>query len=139
MAKKYTFFVVSLLLLLGAVPASAVEHPGAIPKGAKCASCHADKTRGKSVHAAMETPCTTCHLEMTQGDLTNLQLAAPKEELCFACHQASPGLGKHVPDSKRQCLDCHDPHRSNRRVLLRDRVATVMGSAQNATSKPSAK
>src|ERR1019366_2790399 len=124
----------SLLLLLAAVPASAVEHPGALPQGTKCASCHADKTNGKSVHPAMEAPCTVCHFEKTEGDMTTVNLAMPKDQICFACH-SSVGLQKHLPNVKGQCLDCHDAHRSRRLLLLRERVATSTSRVQDAQPK----
>ena len=123
-----------LLPLLAAMPASAVEHPGTIPKGAQCASCHADKTSGRSVHAVMEAPCTVCHLEKTEGDMTTVNLAVPKEQLCSECH-SSMALQKHPPNPKGQCLDCHDAHRSRRLLLLRERVANFPDGAQSVQAK----
>jgi predicted CXXCH cytochrome family protein len=114
----------SLLLILAVLHASAVEHPGTLPEGAKCASCHGDKTTGKSVHSAMTAPCTVCHLVNRQDDLTTVDLAMPKDQICFACHERSTAWQNHSPNQKAPCLDCHDAHRSGRRLLLRERVAT---------------
>ena len=114
-----TVFVV---LLLATLQLSAVEHPGILPKDSECTDCHADKTRGKSVHSAMAISCTVCHLVRTQGDMTTVDLALPKEQICFACHEKSPELQQHKPVVKEDCTDCHDTHSSNRRMLLRKHV-----------------
>ena len=109
----------SLLLFLLAMQAWGVEHPGVIPVGVECASCHAKKVTGKSVHSAMSTQCTVCHVARTQGDMTTLSLAMPKELICFACHEKSVELQQHVPVVKGPCMDCHDAHSSDQRMLLR--------------------
>lgn len=111
--------LIASVLLLVATQVAAVEHPGALPEGADCSSCHASKLSGKSVHSAMETSCTVCHVSKTQGDMTLLNLALPKEKICFACHENSAQLRQHVPSLKKQCLECHDAHSSDRRMLLR--------------------
>lgn len=85
----------SLLLIL-AMPAGGVEHPGVIPTGVECSSCHSKKVTGKSVHSAMSTQCTVCHVARTQGDM-NLSLAMPTELIRFACHEKSAELQQHVP------------------------------------------
>jgi predicted CXXCH cytochrome family protein len=114
--------LVGSLLLLLAMPASAVEHPGILHKDDNCSSCHAAKTKGKSVHSAMATSCTVCHLAETQGDMTTMSLAMPKEQICFACHQKSTALQQHSPVVKKQCVDCHDAHSSGRRLLLTEQA-----------------
>ena len=111
--------IASLLLVLLAMPAWGVEHPGVVPAGVECASCHAKKVTGKSVHSAMSTQCTVCHVARTQGDMTTLSLAMPKELICFACHEKSAELQQHVPVVKGPCMDCHDAHSSDQRMLLR--------------------
>jgi|SRR5579859_4623445 len=113
----------SLLLILALVlQASALEHPGIIPKDANCASCHVNKTKGKSVHSAMVLSCTVCHLARTEGDMTTLNLAWPKEKICSACHQEAVEIQQHSPGVKGQCVDCHDTHSSSRRWLLREQA-----------------
>jgi predicted CXXCH cytochrome family protein len=112
----------SLLLLAPAMHASVIEHPGIVPKDANCSSCHANKTKGKSVHSAMLLTCTVCHLARTEGDMTTLNLAWPKEKICSACHQQFVELQQHSPVVKGQCVDCHDTHSSSRRSLLREQA-----------------
>ena len=117
---KLRIFAFALLVLSGGmVRAGAVEHPGVVPKDAECTSCHAAKARGKSVHSAMETSCEVCHLTQFRGDMTLVSLSMPKQKICFACHQESAALRQHVPAAKGQCLDCHDAHSSDRKMLLR--------------------
>jgi predicted CXXCH cytochrome family protein len=121
---KYTLgvalFCLSFLLLPLAMHGGTIEHPGILHKEDNCSSCHADKTRGKSVHSAMVIPCTVCHLAQTQGDMTTLQLSLPKTEICFSCHEKTMMPRQHLSDAKKLCVDCHDAHSSNRRMLLRD-------------------
>jgi predicted CXXCH cytochrome family protein len=108
------------LLLAAAMPVWGVEHPGVLLKDADCSSCHAKKISGASVHSAMATSCTVCHVSKTQGDMTTINLAMPKEQICFACHEKSAELQQHVPLVKRPCVDCHDAHSSDQRMLLRE-------------------
>ncbi len=111
------------LWFASATLASAVEHPGTIPQGAECSSCHATKIHGKSVHSAMADPCTVCHVSVTQGDMTSMSLLMPKDKICYACHAESATLKQHTPDTKKACLECHDAHSSNARMLLRAEAA----------------
>ena len=115
----YVLIFSILLLWAGAERASAIEHPGTLPKDADCFSCHADKTRGASVHSAMATLCTVCHLTRTQGDMTTVNLFMPKEQICFACHEQATEARQHPPTAKGRCVDCHDAHSSDQRMLLR--------------------
>jgi predicted CXXCH cytochrome family protein len=119
-------WIIALLpaLLVGSVRVSAVEnrgveHPGSIHADDDCSSCHADKSKGKSVHSAMALPCIVCHLAQTQGDMTTLSLFMPKPKICSACHEQRASAREHRPVANGSCLDCHDAHSSNRRMLLR--------------------
>jgi predicted CXXCH cytochrome family protein len=114
-----TCILAASLLLVAAAPAVAVEHPGVVPKDAECTSCHAAKVRGQSVHSVMATSCDVCHVTQMQGDMTVVSLSMPKQKICFACHQESTALREHVPAVKGQCIDCHDAHSSDRKMLLR--------------------
>ncbi len=111
-----------LLLLIAAPQASTIEHPGILPKDSNCSSCHANKTKGMSVHSAIAIPRTVCHLTETQGDMTTLNLVIPKEKICFACHEKSAPLPRHSPGAKAPCVECHDSHSSSRPALLREQV-----------------
>ena len=114
---KASVYMFVILLLPTAL--MGVEHPGVVPKDAECTSCHTSKVRGKSVHSVMATSCDVCHVTQTQGDMTIVNLSMPKQKICFACHQESAALREHVPTVKGQCLDCHDAHSSDQKMLLR--------------------
>lgn len=96
----------------------AVEHPGVLGKDAECASCHLSKITGKSVHSVVEVSCTVCHVTMTKGDMTLMSLSMPKEKICSACHDQAAALRQHVPSVKGTCVECHDAHSSERKMLL---------------------
>ena len=124
-------WIACLLLWLLAMPAWGVEHPGVIPVGTDCSSCHVKKVTGKSVHSAMSTQCTVCHVARTQGDMTTLSLAMPKELICFACHEKSAELQQHVPAVKGPCVDCHDAHSSDQRMLLRAAAGPALSAIKS--------
>ena len=50
--------------------------------------------------------------------MTTLSLAMPKEQICFACHEKNTALKQHIPAVKGSCVDCHDSHSSDQRMLL---------------------
>ena len=108
-----------LILLLLSTAAPAVEHPGVVPKDVECTSCHAAKVRGKSVHSVMASSCDVCHVTQTRGDMTVVSLSMSKQKICFACHQESSAMRLHVPAVKGECIDCHDAHSSDQKMLLR--------------------
>jgi predicted CXXCH cytochrome family protein len=111
----------SLLLMVGS--ANAIEHPGVVSKDAECSSCHASKLTGKSVHSAMSTTCSVCHVTAMQGDMLSVSLSMPKEKICSACHDEAAALRQHPSSVKGSCLECHDAHSSNRKMLLREVAA----------------
>jgi predicted CXXCH cytochrome family protein len=119
-ARRVRRYLLATSLLMGGIaPASAVEHPGVIPEDAECTTCHAAKLRGKSVHSAMASSCEVCHLTQTRGDMVLVMLSMPQRKICFACHQESATLQQHKPSAKGLCVDCHDAHSSERKMLLR--------------------
>ena len=104
----------------------AVEHPGSLQQDDDCASCHVKKMTGQSVHSAMRSPCSVCHVTSTQGDMTLVSLSMPKDKICFACHQAASALRLHTFSAKGQCLECHDAHSSDHRMLLRQEAPALL-------------
>jgi predicted CXXCH cytochrome family protein len=115
-----TVVCLPLLFVPVGAGAGAIEHPGILHREDNCSACHGDKTKGKSVHSAMEIACTICHQAQTQGDMTTLQLSLPKEEICFSCHEKTMMLRQHPDAVRKLCVDCHDAHSSSRRMLLRE-------------------
>src|SRR5579862_6485472 len=113
------FAAASLLIgVLTVTRANAVEHPGSLGRDADCTSCHAKKTKGTSVHSAMQSPCDVCHVTSTQGDMTLVSLSMPKNKICFACHEEAAAARLHKPSVRGQCMECHDAHSSDYRMLL---------------------
>ena len=102
-----------LLVLAFGLRAAAAEHPVKLEKDADCATCHEDKTKGKSVHTAIAMGCTTCHDVKTEGDTTTVNLVSPEQELCFTCHEKSKEKVLHGPYAQGLCVACHDPHTSD--------------------------
>ena len=133
-----------LMLLPPMAQARTIEHPGILHKEDNCSACHGDKTKGKSVHSAMEIACTICHQAETQGDMTTLQLSQPKEEICFSCHEKNMMLREHPKAVQTLCIDCHDAHSSSRRMLLLEPLNSSSGNsvmlpaAAKAADRPAA-
>ncbi len=115
-----------LALLIGlTIPLlEAARHPAldANTDSAKCITCHADKTSAKSVHAKGQVNCLSCHEVRVNKDITRIKLVtATPANLCYTCHKDKnpaniTGL-IHAPDA-RDCLKCHDPHKSDNPALL---------------------
>jgi len=135
--------VVRWLLLVAAlaVPSTAKRHPVPLDPNidsAKCVDCHQDKTKGASVHSAMQMGCLSCHevrviksRDKKREDVTRVKLikATPTSQ-CVTCHdniKTSAGNSVvHAPVT-RNCLTCHDPHVSPNKDQLKK---TASGSAK---------
>jgi len=108
--------ILALMIGLGVSWVSAAKHPALDPKvdGAKCIDCHADKTKGKSVHTAIASGCLSCHEVRVNRDITRIKLTtATPLDLCITCHadkKAADIKGKIHSPAVRDCLKCHDPH-----------------------------
>ena len=112
---KRAMFLLLLVLAWG-LPALAAEHPVPLPKDVQdknCLECHDDKTKGKAVHSAMQMGCSACHNVKSDGTTTTVELAAPKNQLCFTCHDKSKEETLHKPYEEGQCTTCHSPHSSD--------------------------
>jgi predicted CXXCH cytochrome family protein len=90
-----------------------------------CLVCHAElKKPATSVHAALASGCQSCHMTVKgmkhpeQKDSIELLQNVP--QLCYGCHDRLQFRGKsiHPPVVIDTCTACHNPHRSNFKVLL---------------------
>ena len=125
--------MLSLLISLTVSGARAAKH--AVPldgktDGAKCLECHGDEAKGKSVHSAIASGCLSCHEVRVNRDVTRVKLtAATPLTLCLSCHadkKASDIKGKVHSPAVRQCVQCHDPHKSaNKNQLLKPASGTT--------------
>ncbi len=108
-----------------------------------CLDCHQKEAKDygarDSIHPAVKAgDCQACHLR--HGVVGVLRLAAQDPELCLACHpmEGEPRSGRgatnkgavsgvsarshlftHPPPDAQKCGGCHDPHASERPMLLR--------------------
>lgn len=91
-----------------------------------CQNCHTDGDTmewNHSTHAAYGIGCTSCHT-VHAGDKNKGMLIKPQDELCYSCHQdvrAKMHMPNHHPvtEGKMSCSDCHNPHGSQTRPMLR--------------------
>jgi predicted CXXCH cytochrome family protein len=107
------------LFLLYAPNVFAADHPE-LPKASECLSCHAEKTKGQSVHFDFANSCTDCHAVRVEDGKTTISLVLPKEKICYSCHEKAAMDA--VPYMKGECVSCHDPHNSERLHLLKANV-----------------
>lgn len=93
----------------------------------QCLQCHKGGQRigwNGSMHQTNQVACTDCHNPMTKGSATGLLAKAGITETCFTCHQqqrAEFNKRSHMPvtEGKMSCEDCHNPHGSNTRPMLK--------------------
>ncbi len=132
---------VMVVSLASALTGLASDHPVPLENNdpAQCASCHEEKTKGKSVHAAIAMGCNTCHdVKVVEKEKTTVELVQPKNELCFTCHEKSADPVKHAPYEKGNCTLCHDPHQSDFDNHLRARTNDLCMSC-HALDRPDVK
>src|SRR5215471_16056159 len=126
--KTLIFSAAICLFVLGVGRSSFAKiHPVPLEKNvdsATCLQCHEEKSKGKSVHTAIQTGCLSCHEVRVNKDVTRVKLitAAPYK-LCLTCHtdkDVSQIKGHVHQPAIRDCLTCHDPHASeNKNQLLK--------------------
>ncbi len=113
-----------LLLALAPAVAMAARHPRLVSvENTRCTTCHAEKTRGTTVHPPAAEDCTTCHEMTIAPSGTTVALAEEEPALCVGCHddKAAAAEGElpspHAPVTD-SCLDCHDPHATDTPHLI---------------------
>jgi len=94
-------------------------------KNAICLTCHAGGSKRThwegSTHQARGNACTSCHT-MHEKDKVLTKLTQP--EVCFACHKQQRvdvnRMFRHpILEGKVACSDCHNPHGSIGRALMK--------------------
>jgi DmsE family decaheme c-type cytochrome len=107
--------------------------PVAVQNG-QCLSCHEGGQRINwhgSVHDKVDLACSDCHNPMARFSATGLLKKPSISETCFTCHRQqridfSKRSHMPLPEGKMSCEDCHNPHGSVTRPLLKaDDVNTV--------------
>jgi DmsE family decaheme c-type cytochrome len=94
-------------------------------KNAVCLTCHAGGSKRThwegSTHQARGNACTSCHtMHTTDKVLTKIT----QPEVCFACHKqqridANRTFRHPILEGKVACSDCHNPHGSIGRALMK--------------------
>lgn len=100
----------------------------------QCLQCHQGRQRmfwAGSTHQTRDLACSDCHNPMAKFSSAGLLAKASVSETCFNCHgQQRTEFRKRshmpLPEGKMSCSDCHNPHGSLTRALLRtDSVNTL--------------
>jgi DmsE family decaheme c-type cytochrome len=97
----------------------------------QCLTCHSGGQRMHwpgSIHANNKLGCSDCHNPMARFSADGLMKKAGITETCQTCHQQQRAEFRKrshmpVPEGKMTCEDCHNPHgSSNKRLLKADTV-----------------
>lgn len=92
--------------------------PSAATTNCTTTECH----QGIAAHTVRHNPtaeCATCHVQVGSVPDHKFALVAPKEDLCRKCHQLQDGQHRHAPVVEGKCMECHDPHGSEHKSVLR--------------------
>lgn len=92
-----------------------------------CLGCHERGERAYwegSVHQVRGLACTNCHTIMRAVSAQNQLKTAFQPDTCFQCHKdrrAQMFRSSHMPmrEGKVVCADCHNPHGSTTKSLIR--------------------
>jgi DmsE family decaheme c-type cytochrome len=93
----------------------------------QCLSCHSGGQRlhwPNSIHATNKLACSDCHNPMARFSANGLMKKAGITETCQTCHQQQRAEFRKrshmpVPEGKMTCEDCHNPHGSTTKRLLK--------------------
>ncbi len=93
----------------------------------QCLECHSGGNRlhwPGSIHQNNQLGCADCHNPMQKVSATSLQVRQSIAETCYQCHQQQRAefmKRSHmpVPEGKMSCVDCHNPHGSLTKPLLK--------------------
>lgn len=93
----------------------------------QCLTCHQGGNRLQwpgSVHAGNQLSCSDCHNPMEKVSSNSLLARQSITETCETCHAQQRGefnKRSHMPlhEGKMSCVDCHNPHGSVTRPLLK--------------------
>jgi len=108
----------------------AFTHRRGVPvetQNAQCLQCHKGRARifwEGSIHQSSRLGCSDCHNPMAKISATGLLAKSSVSETCFTCHaQQRTEFRKRsrmpLGEGRLSCADCHNPHGSATRPLLR--------------------
>lgn len=92
-----------------------------------CLQCHDGGQRifwKSSTHQTSGLTCSDCHNPMAKFSQNGLQKTASISETCYTCHQQQRMEFRKrshmpLPEGKMSCADCHNPHGSQTKPLLK--------------------
>jgi len=110
-------FIISFNFLAG------VSQDGSGPNSCLSSGCHSE-LKFTNMHQAAKDDCANCHKSVVNGHPENpgkdFILSESVPELCSTCHNVMNGkMSTHAPASVGKCLDCHNPHGSNTKGLMK--------------------
>jgi DmsE family decaheme c-type cytochrome len=93
----------------------------------QCMTCHQGKQRifwGGSAHQRQQVACSDCHNPMARFSDNGLERKSSISETCYGCHQQQrtefmKRSHMPLPEGKMTCTDCHNPHGTSTRPLLK--------------------
>jgi DmsE family decaheme c-type cytochrome len=96
-------------------------------QNAQCLQCHQGRERifwQGSMHERTQLGCSDCHNPMAKFSASGLLARSGVNETCFTCHQQQRAEFRKrsrmpVLEGKMSCGDCHNPHGSVTRPLLK--------------------
>ncbi len=96
-------------------------------QNAQCLNCHQGGQRlywSRSTHDTNNVACSDCHNPMVKNSVTGNLVRSSIAETCYTCHpqqRAEFQRRSHmpVPEGKMSCEDCHNPHGSPTKPLLK--------------------
>jgi DmsE family decaheme c-type cytochrome len=100
----------------------------------QCMACHTGGNRlhwPSSIHADNQLGCADCHNPMEKNSPNGLLTKHTINDTCQTCHQqqrAEFNKRSHMPlpEGKMSCVDCHNPHGSATKPLLKAESANVV-------------
>ena len=96
-------------------------------QNSQCLSCHQGGNRlhwPGSTHADNKVGCADCHNPMEKVSVNSLLVKQTISETCYQCHQQQRAEFRKrshmpLPEGKMSCADCHNPHGSSTKPLLK--------------------
>lgn len=108
-----------------------------------CMSCHQGGNRlhwPGSTHAGNQLACADCHNPMERVSLTSSLVKPTINETCQNCHrQQRVEFNKRshmpLPEGKMSCVDCHNPHGSTTKPLLKAESVNMLCTSCHAEKR----
>jgi len=107
-----------------------------------CLNCHRSIATfnefASNMHANSKVYCSSCH-DPHANKFKFAMLRKPANDLCASCHkgvysQFESGLSAHpVKKDDFFCTDCHNPHNSERSMLVREGISKTCGGCHEYT------